>query len=81
MRYLWLLLMTARIALSAPVDDFIAAARTKHGEAGAKAARFLVENMPEGDRKTLSAAFLIENLDLAFQAAGTLMTAGRIIIL
>ena len=28
---------------------------------------FLVENMPESDLKTLSAAFLLDNLDLAYQ--------------
>lgn len=54
--------------LAGALDDFIGEARTQHGEAGDRAARFLVEHMPEADRESLSSAFLIENLDLAFQA-------------
>lgn len=57
------------VGLSAgTLDDFIDAARSKHGEAGERAARFLVENMPDTDRATLSLDFLNRNLDLAFQA-------------
>lgn len=54
--------------MAGPLDDFIAAARARHGEAGEAAARFLVEHLPSRDREALSAEFLIENLDLAFQA-------------
>lgn len=61
-------LALAGTVLGAPIDDFIADARTAHGEAGERAARFLVENMPAADRETLTAAFLLENLDLAFRA-------------
>ena len=50
------------------LDDFIGEARTRHGDAGERAARFLVEHMPEADKESLSSAFLTENLDLAFQA-------------
>jgi dienelactone hydrolase len=69
MRFLILpLLGLAAVAFGAPADDFIAAARAKHGEAGERAARFLVEHMPAKDKETLSAEFLTTNLDLAFQA-------------
>jgi dienelactone hydrolase len=54
--------------LGAPVDDFIAAAKSKHGAPGEKAARFLAEHMPDADKEKLDAAFLGTNLDLAFQA-------------
>lgn len=53
---------------AAPVDDFIVAAKQKHGDTGEKAARFLVENMPARDRDTLSMEFLVENLDMAMKA-------------
>lgn len=56
------------VVLAAPVDDFIAAAKAKHGAEGEKAARFLTEHMPAKDREGLSAEFLGENLDLAFKA-------------
>ena len=68
MRHLWLLLVTANLALSAPIDEFIAAAQSKYGERGIRAARFLTEHMPTNDRKLLSSAFLMENLDLALEA-------------
>ena len=54
--------------VGAPIDDFVESAATKHGALGERAARFLVEHMPPQDRESLTAAFLIENLDLAFQA-------------
>ncbi|MFM7816942.1 MAG: hypothetical protein ACKPGI_08245, partial [Verrucomicrobiota bacterium] len=63
---LWTL--SGAILLAGALDDFIGEAQTRHGEAGDRAARFLVEHMPEADRESLSSAFLIENLDLAFQA-------------
>ena len=68
MRFLSLLLCVAWSASAAATDDFIASALTRFGEPGAHAARFLVENMPPSDRDTLSAAFLMENLELALQA-------------
>ena len=68
MRFVWLLFGMAGLALGAPVDDFVAASKAKLGEPGAEAARFLVENMPAKDRETLTAPFLTENLELAFQA-------------
>ncbi|HAB17923.1 MAG TPA: transglutaminase domain-containing protein [Verrucomicrobiota bacterium] len=58
----------ALCSLASTLDDFIAAAHQKHGEPGERAARFLVDHMPPADRETLSAEFLLDNLDLAFQA-------------
>jgi transglutaminase-like putative cysteine protease/pimeloyl-ACP methyl ester carboxylesterase len=66
---LWL--TTAALALASATDEFIADATEKHGAFGEKAARFLVEHMPENDRKSLSAAFLSENLELALKARGS----------
>ncbi|MBL9166557.1 MAG: dienelactone hydrolase family protein [Verrucomicrobiales bacterium] len=68
MRFFWLLILSATLATASPIDDFISEARTKHGESGARAAQFLVEHMPDSDRSSLSTEFLIDNLDLAFQA-------------
>lgn len=56
------------MAWAGPLEDFVTAAGTKHGEPGLAAARFLVEHMPARDREALSAEFLATNLDLAFQA-------------
>lgn len=63
--------VTAACACAAATDDFVSHAREVHGEFGGKAARFLVEHMPDKDRETLDAAFLNRNLDLAFQARET----------
>ncbi|WP_193212640.1 transglutaminase domain-containing protein [Luteolibacter marinus] len=68
MKWLILPFLGAGLACAAPVDDFIAKARELHGEAGMKAATFLVEGMPEKDREALTADFLTNNLDLAFKA-------------
>ena len=73
---LWL--TTAALALASATEDFIAAAAGKHGAFGEKAARFLVEHMPENDRKSLSAAFLSENLDLALKARGSFPWAKQV---
>jgi hypothetical protein len=51
-----------------PARDFVQAASGEYGNAGQQAATFLVENMPEGDRQTLSADFLTANLRLAMKA-------------
>jgi hypothetical protein len=68
MRNLLAALLVIGGAVAAPVDDFIAGAKDRHGEPGERAARFLSAHMPERDRATLSAEFLAEHLDLAFQA-------------
>jgi len=49
------------------ISSFIEAAGKKHGEFGAKAARFLVEGMPSKDLQALKADFLMENLSLALK--------------
>lgn len=67
-RLLPLLWCLATAATAAPLEDFITAARTRHGEPGERAARFLVDHMPPGDRDNLSSDYLLANLDLAFQA-------------
>lgn len=63
-------LVTAR-AMPESLSNFISRAEATHGAAGARAAQFLIEHMPEADRKGLSTAFLSENLDLAFKARDT----------
>ncbi len=50
------------------VEKFVEAAEKKHGEFGEKAATFLVEGMPKGDRENLGRDFLMTNLDLALKA-------------
>jgi dienelactone hydrolase len=70
MRFLLPLLCFPVALWAAPADDFIAAAKSKHGDAGERAAKFLTEHMPAEDRAALSAEFLGNNLDLAFQARG-----------
>lgn len=52
----------------AQIRTFLEEAGKRHGDAGAKAAQFLVDGMPQADRDSLKADFLIENLDLAFKA-------------
>lgn len=63
-------LLLTLVAWAGPHDSlaaFVAASRERHGEAGERAARFLLENMPERDRD-LDPGLLAENLDLAFVA-------------
>lgn len=68
----------ASTAAGGSMDDFIAEAEAAHGDAGGRAARFLVEHMPEGDRDALDAAFLGENLDLAQRARETFSWAAPV---
>jgi transglutaminase-like putative cysteine protease len=49
-------------------ETFVALAAEKYGDVGRRAAYFLVDNMPAGDRAGLSHDFLLENLSLAFKA-------------
>ncbi|MGC3960110.1 MAG: transglutaminase domain-containing protein [Verrucomicrobiota bacterium] len=53
-----------------PVETelFVAEAARQFGDAGRRAAYFLVDNMPAQDRAGLTREFLLENLQLAFQA-------------
>lgn len=77
MKFIFFWLVTATLAFSSATDDFIAAAK-EHGQLGEKAAKFLVANMPKGDRETLTSAFLVENLDLALTALKTFPWAKRV---
>lgn len=66
-RYLLCLGLACQV-WGAPIDDFVEQAREQHGELGERAARYLVENMPDADREALTTDFLLENLDLALRA-------------
>jgi hypothetical protein len=55
-------------AMPVETELFIAQAAAEFGDAGRRAAYFLVDNMPVGDRATLGCDFLMENLRLAFEA-------------
>ena len=57
---------------------FVEAAEAKHGEAGGRAARFLIRGMPDRDRAQLAPEFLTRNLDLAFQARAEFPWGGDI---
>jgi poly(3-hydroxybutyrate) depolymerase len=50
------------------IRAFLNQAESEHGQPGARAAAFLVRNMPDKDLKSLSAAFLTRNLELALQS-------------
>jgi len=64
----WGIAIAGQVWAGSATDEFVTHAIQAHGDAGGRAARFLVEHMPPADRETLSAPYLIENLDLAFQA-------------
>lgn len=68
MKFVLGILFGVGIAFGSPLEEFVAEATMKHGDSGKRAAGFLVENMPEADRKNLSKEFLMTHLDLAFQA-------------
>jgi hypothetical protein len=68
MRALLAVIVSSVTAVASPTEKFVKEAEGRHGQAGAKAARFLIEHMPEADRESLSPEFLIKNLDAAFQA-------------
>lgn len=69
-RGLMVVIATASVAAGA-TDEFIGEAGKKHGEFGEKAARFLVDSMPQSDRENLSVDFLMDNLDWAMKARVT----------
>lgn len=68
MRFACGLFLTVFFCVAEPFDEFIARAQKEHGEAGVRAARFLVAHMPDKDRESLSADYLWENLDYSFKA-------------
>ncbi|HZR19891.1 MAG TPA: sugar-binding protein [Verrucomicrobiae bacterium] len=49
-------------------DKFVAEAAAQFGDAGRRAAYFLLDNMPPADRATLSCEFLIEDVRYALEA-------------
>jgi len=61
-------LLTLDKPLPVETETFIAEAAAKFGDAGRRAAYFLVDNMPSGDRAMLSSDFLMQNLALALDA-------------
>lgn len=71
MKRILFFLFSAAYVSAAPTDDFIEMAAKTHGALGEKAARFLVSHMSEADKKSLTAEFLIENLDLAIKTRTT----------
>lgn len=66
-RLLAALLILTQITLGNEIDTFLTEAQSTLGNPGYEAARFIVDNMPQTDRETLTASFLLENLQLAFQ--------------
>jgi transglutaminase-like putative cysteine protease len=68
----WRIRQDRFLALDEPLplesETFIAQATARFGDAGRRAAYFLVDNMPAIDRATLSCDYLMENLALAFEA-------------
>ena len=66
------------MALGGELENFVTSAEKKHGEFGAKAAKFLVEGMPKKDREVLSEEFLMVNLDLALKAREEFPWAGEV---
>lgn len=66
MQVIGLTLLWMGSALAGPMEDFVAAASEKHGTDGEKAAKFLIEHMPDKDKESLTAEFLTSHLDSAF---------------
>jgi poly(3-hydroxybutyrate) depolymerase len=70
--HVWRIRQDRLIKLDAPLplesELFIKQAEEKFGDVGRRAAYFLVDNMPAGDRATLDCSFLMENLSLALKA-------------
>ena len=69
---LWRIRQDRLLTLDKPLpvesETFIGQAAAQYGDAGRRAAYFLVDNMPARDRGTLSSDFLMENLRLAMEA-------------
>jgi hypothetical protein len=68
----WRIRQDRLLTLDAPLrvesDTFVERAAGQFGDAGRRAAYFLLDNMTAVDRATLSCDFLMENLALAFDA-------------
>ncbi len=71
-QHVWRIRQDRLLILDEPMlkvtDQFIADAQKTYGELGWRAAYFLVDNMPPGDRATLTEDFLMTNLKLALAA-------------
>ncbi len=76
--FVLLCLALAGSAAAAPLDGFIERAKQGHGESGERAARFLIEHMPAGDRSSLTAEYLLENLEFAFRARAEFPWAAQV---
>lgn len=70
--HIWRIRQDRLLMLDEPVpvetEKFVASATEKFGDPGKRAAYFLVDNMPPLDRATLTAEFLLENVQLALEA-------------
>jgi hypothetical protein len=70
--HVWRIRQDRMMVLDEPLplesETFIAQAAARYGDAGRRAAYFLVDNMPAADRATLSCDFLMDNLSAAFEA-------------
>jgi poly(3-hydroxybutyrate) depolymerase/transglutaminase-like putative cysteine protease len=71
-------LLTLDQPLPLESETFVSRAAAEYGEAGRRAAYFLVDNMPASDRGTLSSDFLMQNLALAFEARKRFPWAGAV---
>ena len=71
-RRVWRVRQDRLLTLDEPLplesETFISQAAAQYGDAGRRAAYFLLDNMPAGDRATLSHDFLMQDLALAFEA-------------
>ena len=77
-RWIVLLIIGASTAIGGPAEDFTNWAREAHGEAGQRAARFLLDNMPEKDRGSVPEELLRQNLALAFKARSEFPWAAKV---
>ena len=71
-QHVWRIRQDRLLKLDEPLpvetETFVAKRAEKFGDVGRRAAYFLVDNMPAGDRAALSCDFLMENLALALEA-------------
>jgi predicted esterase len=71
-QHVWRIRQDCLLKLDAPLpvetELFVAKALEKYSDVGRRAAFFLTDNMPAGDRSALTCDFLMENLDLALKA-------------
>ena len=63
MKMIGIWLASTLLVAASATGDFISLAAQRHGAFGEKAAKFLVQNMPEQDKETLPVDFLMENLE------------------